>query len=45
MFVFGVIVGVVIGAVGIGLLAHRRPEWFANVVSVANASIDQTKKL
>lgn len=29
--------GFIIGAVIIGILANRRPQWFAKVVSAANA--------
>ena len=35
MFVFAV--GVAVGAVAVGFVANRKPEWFAKVVSVANA--------
>lgn len=29
--------GIIIGVVIIGILANRRPQWFAKVVSAANA--------
>jgi hypothetical protein len=36
MFVLGLAVGVFVGGVAVGLLAHRKPEWFARVVVLGN---------
>jgi hypothetical protein len=36
--------GFVAGAVVVGLLAHRKPEWFAKVVSAVNAVDDKINK-
>lgn len=37
LFVFGLVVGLVVGGAGMGILANRRPQWFAHVVTLANA--------
>ena len=42
-FVF--LVGFVAGGVVVGLLANRKPQWFASVVSTINAADNQAKKL
>lgn len=39
MLLFGL--GFAAGAVAIGFLANRKPEWFAKVVKVANAVDDK----
>lgn len=40
MFIVGFIVGVAVGGALIGELAHRKPEWFAQVVKVANKATE-----
>lgn len=39
--IFDVLFGFAIGAVAVGWTAHKRPEWFARVVSAANAVDDK----
>jgi hypothetical protein len=45
MFSLGLALGIALGAIGIGFLANRKPEWFAKVVKVANAVDDKAKDL
>lgn len=35
------LIGLAIGAIVVGWTAHKRPEWFARVVSAANAVDDK----
>ena len=35
------LIGFIAGAVVVGFIAHRKPEWFANVVAAANAVDDK----
>jgi protease II len=37
MFVFGLLIGLAVGGVIVGVVANRRPLWFAHVVTAANA--------
>lgn len=37
----GFLIGLAVGAVVIGVIANRRPEWFARVVRAANAVDDK----
>lgn len=37
----GFVLGAAVGAIVIGVIANRRPNWFANVVKAANAVDDK----
>lgn len=39
----GFVIGFVVGSIAVGVLAHRKPAWFAQVVAVANAVDDKVK--
>jgi hypothetical protein len=41
MFLFGFLAGVAVGAIVIGVLANRRPQWFAKVVAASNVVANQ----
>lgn len=37
----GLILGIALGAVGTGVIAHRKPEWFNKAVMLVNKLDDQ----
>ena len=43
MFLAGLVIGICVGAALMGEVAHRKPEWFAKVVKVANTAVDAAK--
>lgn len=41
MFGLDFALGAIVGAIIVGLIAHRKPEWFATIVKAANAVDDK----
>ncbi len=41
MFLFGIIVGLIGGSLIVGVVAHRRPDWFNKAVVIVNKVDDK----